>query len=263
MLQNGTGVLTLTGTGTWVDGTIVSNGVLQVGNGGTTGSIGTGNVKLMTTIVFDRSDSLTFGGAFTFAGTAAGGGSVVQGGSGTLTLSGALTLNNIVTDGATFTNVYYGSLTASNGTLAVSGGSVNGNVNVSGGILSPSAIGTIGTLAVTNTTMTISSGGVLVTVNKLLAPSNSVFLATNVVATGGTVKLANYGSAFKAGDRFVIFKQPDGVTPLPVTGGDSMTVSAPGVTSFVNNLKTDGSVTVQTITATPLAFTSAVTSGSI
>ncbi len=260
VMQNGTGVLTLTGNNTYLDGTIVSNGVLQVGNGGTTGSIGNGTATVATMLAFNLSSPLTFSGGIN------GTGKVVQAGSGTLTLSGSLAglWNTNGNDGTYIA----GSLTASNGTVAVTAGSVGGNVNVSGGFVSPSAIGTIGGLALTNasptnTTMNISSGGVLITVNKSSAVSNSVIMAAagNVVATGGTVKLANYGPALKAGDRFVIFTQPDGVTPLPVTGGDSMTVSAPGVTSFVNNLKTDGSVTVSAVTATPLGFTGATASG--
>ena len=256
--QNGTGVVTLTGANTYLDGTIVSNGVLQVGNGGTIGTIGTGNATVTATLVFNRSDALTFSGGVI------GTGLVAQAGSGTLTLSGAINLWNTNGDTAVYTA---GTLAASNGTLVVTGGRVGGNVNVSGGMLSPSAIGTIGSMAltnaVTNTTMNISSGGVLVTVNKSLAPSNSVIMAANgnVVATGGTVKLASYGAALAPGDKFVIFRQLDGITPLPVTGGATMTVSAPGVTSFVNNLATDGSVTVSAVTAPGTETLTATLSG--
>jgi autotransporter-associated beta strand protein len=267
VFQNGTGVLTLTGTNTYVDGTIVNNGVLQVGNGGTTGSIGNGTLTVCSKIVFNRSDAYTFSGNISDAYNSLDPysysrlwvtGMVVQAGSGTLTLSG------------TKMNMYdpdlgnYGSLTASNGTMVVSAASsVYGNVTVSGGAFTASAIGTVGTLTVSNN-LTITSGILQVTVNKALSPaqSNSVYLvASNLTATGGTLKLVNYGPAFVPGDKFVIFRQVDGVTPKPVSGGLSMAVTAPGVTSFINNLAADGSVTVQTLSATPLAFSSAARSG--
>jgi hypothetical protein len=102
----------------------------------------------------------------------------------------------------------------------------------------------------------------LATVNKSLSPSNTVYLvASNATATGGTLQLVNYGPAFVPGDRFVIFRQVGGVTPKAVTGGGTMTITAPGVTSFINNLATDGSVTVQSVTVSPLVFTTAARSG--
>ncbi len=234
------GTLTLSGANTYTGGTIVSNGVLQVGNGGTKGTIGSGNVTNGSSLVFNRSDNVTF------ANVISGGGSVVQQGSGTLTLAGA--------------NTYTGPTTVSNGTMAIAGGVVGGDMNVSGGTLVPSSVGSIGTLNVASN-LNLNSGAILITVNKSLSSSNSIFVATNVVATGGAVKLVNYGPAFVPGDRFVIFRQVDGVTPKPVSGGLSMTVTAPGVTSFINNLAVDGSVTVSAVTATPMAFTSAVQSG--
>ena len=250
VFQNGTGVLTLTGNNTYVDGTIVSNGVLQVGNGGTTGSISTNTLKVGTMIVFNRSDAITF--PDNINGTT---GVVVQAGSGTLTLAGQVNLTdtNVVPNNS-------GAVTVSNGTLVVSSGRVYGNVNVSGGTFVSPAVGTVGTLSVSNNLM-IGSGTIVATVNKSLSPSNTVYLvASNLTATGGTLKLVNYGPALVPGDRFVIFKNVD-VTTKAVTGGNLVTISAPGVTSWINNLATDGSVTVQAVTATPLAFTTAARSG--
>jgi autotransporter-associated beta strand protein len=233
------GTLTLSRANIYTGGTTISGATLQVGAGGTSGTVGSGNVTNNGQLVFNRSDNVTF------TNPISGGGSVVQNGSGTLTLTAA--------------NTYTGSTTVSNGTLVVS--SVGGDMNVSGGTLAPVAAGTIGTLSVSNN-MTISSGTIQATVNKSLSPSNSVYLvANNLTATGGTLKLVNYGPAFAPGNRFVIFRQVDGVTPMPVSSGLSMTVTAPGVTSFINNLATDGSVTVSTVTATPMAFTAAAQAG--
>ena len=86
VIQAGTGVLILTGDSTYTGGTTISSGILQIGNGGTTGSI-TGNVGAIGygTLAFYRSDDLTFDGVIS------GSGSVVQEGEGTLTLTGTNT----------------------------------------------------------------------------------------------------------------------------------------------------------------------------
>ena len=240
--QIGPGVVTLTGAiGYWLDGTAVSNGVLQVGNGGTTGAIGTNTATVVGGLVFNRSDAVTFGGGIN------GTGAVVQAGSGVLTLTGAINLWNTNADTAIYT---VGSLTASNGTLVVTGGFVNGNVNVSGGTLAAAAIGTVGSLGVSNS-LTISSGTVSVALNKSLAQSNSVFtVETNLVATGGTLKLVNAAGApsLVVGDQFFVFNKA-------VTGGNLITVVPPTGVTVENDLAVNGSVKVLTAPVGPGVFT--------
>ena len=85
--QAGMGTLTLTGTNTYAGGTTISLGTLQIGNGGTTGSI-TGNViddAYYGSLIFNRSDDLSYDGVIS------GSGGVVKLGNGTLTISGANT----------------------------------------------------------------------------------------------------------------------------------------------------------------------------
>jgi len=99
----------LTGNNTYTGGTNIRNGVLQIGNGGTTGSL-MGDVLVEYTwgpyeiydgvLAFNRSDSLTYGG------TISGAGRIIQMGTGTLTLTG--------------TNSYTGSTIIRGGTLSVS-----------------------------------------------------------------------------------------------------------------------------------------------
>ena len=76
----GNGTLILTGNNTYTGGTTITAGTLQIGNGGTSGSIA-GDVSDNGALAFDRSDSVTFGGVIS------GTGALVQKGSGTLTLT--------------------------------------------------------------------------------------------------------------------------------------------------------------------------------
>ena len=85
LTKAGTGRLTLTGTNTYTGTTTISGGTLQVGNGGTTGSLGTGNIVNNAALVFDRSDDITLGNAISGSGT------LTQAGAGRLTLTGTHT----------------------------------------------------------------------------------------------------------------------------------------------------------------------------
>ncbi|GAB1580692.1 autotransporter outer membrane beta-barrel domain-containing protein [Phyllobacterium phragmitis] len=84
LVKNDLGRLVLTGNNSYSGGTSVEGGVLQLGDGGTSGSIA-GAVALAggTSLVANRSDSLTLGGAIS------GDGKVVQAGTGTTMLRGA------------------------------------------------------------------------------------------------------------------------------------------------------------------------------
>jgi fibronectin-binding autotransporter adhesin len=107
LIKTGAGTLTLTGTNTYAGGTTISAGTLQIGNGGTTGSI-VGNVLDNSALAFDRSNNVTFGGVIS------GTGSLTQLGAGTLTLTGA--------------NTYTGGTTISAGTLQIGNGGTTGSV---------------------------------------------------------------------------------------------------------------------------------------
>jgi fibronectin-binding autotransporter adhesin len=154
------GTLLLTGNNGYTGGTTIAAGTLQLGNGGTSGSI-TGDVTNNGALVFNRSDSVTFGGAIS------GSGSVTQAGSGTTVLSG--------------TNAYTGTTTVQAGTLLVDGnqsgatglttvqsgatlggtGTLGGNVTIaSGGTLSPGNAGAVGALTV-NGNLTLNNGAAL------------------------------------------------------------------------------------------------------
>jgi len=115
--KSGTGTWTLTGNSTYTGGTTVSNGTLQLGNGGSAGMVGGGDIALQSgaVLVVKRQD------AHTLANTITGSGSLrilnPVGGVTTLSSSG---------------NSFFGGTAVASGTLLVSNplGSATGSGNV-------------------------------------------------------------------------------------------------------------------------------------
>ena len=105
----GLGTLTLTGTNTYKGVTTIDPGAgtLQIGNGSTTGTLGTGDVHDNANLTFNRSDPISVGNAIS------GSGSLTQAGGGTTTL----TANNS-----------YGNTTINAGALQVGNGSTTGTL---------------------------------------------------------------------------------------------------------------------------------------
>jgi len=150
------GTLILSGDSTYTGGTTISAGTLQLGNGGTTGSI-VGDVTNNGALAFNRSDT------FTFPGVISGTGSVSQIGAGTTVL--------------TANNTYTGATTVAAGTLIVNGSIGNSAVMVNSG----ATLGGIGTVGAT----IINSGGTF-------APGNSpgtMTVAGNLTFQSGALYL--------------------------------------------------------------------------
>ena len=115
LIKAGSGTLILSGANAYSGGTVVSAGVLQIGNGGFSGSI-TGDVSDIATLAFNRSD------AFTFGGVVSGPGGLSQLGPGTLILTGNNLYTGVTTIGAGILQVGNGGTTG-----AISGESIINN----------------------------------------------------------------------------------------------------------------------------------------
>jgi len=231
LVKIGTNVLTLTGSNSYPGNTIVGNGTLQVGNGGTVGNIGTGQIVLTNSgvIVFNHSDNVIVSASVRDdVANGNGFGSLVQAGSGMLSLNASNTMT--------------GSTTVSNGTLAVAS-AVGGNLNVNGGTLAVGSLTTPASVTVGGS-LNVTAGTVLFPLNKSLVQSNSLVTAnTGFNFTGGSLKLVNVGQSLTVGDKFILFSQP-------IANGATLSIVSPGFT-VANNLATDGSVTVASITQAP------------
>jgi outer membrane autotransporter protein len=217
--QIGTGTTILTADNTYTGGTTIAAGTLQLGNGGTAGSI-VGNVTNNGVFAIDRSDALTF------AGTISGTGAFAQNGSGVTTLSGA--------------SSYAGATTVNGGTL-----SVTGDISTSSGVAVNSGATLNGTGTVSS--VTVNNGGTLapgvppaigmLTINGSLTLASAAAYLVQISATGASK--ANISGSASLGGTIVVDIQ--GFTPglkytlLTAAGGI-------GATRFANEVITDPSV---------------------
>lgn len=236
--NGGTGTLILPGTGnTWASVTIWG-GSLQIGNGGSIGSIGSGAITDLGNLLFNLAGNLVV------TNPISGDGGISQNGSGTVSLTAD---NN--------TAGFSGSIGVNSGTLLINGTSGDGEVTVtntadlggsgtiegavvtySGTTLSAGSSSSVGTLTIGGG-LTLG-GNVLVKVNRSLTQSNDLVAVTgSLVNTGsGTVTVNNLGLALAAGDKFTLFNQP-------FSGGSALAVTGGGVV-WSNNLANDGSIIV-------------------
>ncbi len=264
---SGTGTLTKTNSGALIlltannysGVTLLNQGILQLGNGTTSGSIGTNVVQDSGSLVFDLP------GSSSFANTITGAGELVQAGSGTLTLtasnsysggtvigSGTLQLNSGASFGSgNVTNngslVFNGSGNSTIGSVIRGTGSVNlqgpgtltltGNNTYSGGTIISG-----GTLLVNNSAgsgvgngpVTVASGGSLsgngvvggtVTINSggVFTPGNptgTLTVSNDFTANSGAILNYSLGTT---GDRTVVYGNLNLNGTLNITGATGFT----------------------------------------
>ena len=174
------GVVILAGNNTYSGGTTIVSGLLQVGNGGPGGSLGTSTAPIANagTLAFDISSSLNVVNSIT------GSGSVTMSGTGIVTLSGTNTYGGNTTINSGTLQVGTGDPTALNSGKLIFGGP--GVLDVNGNSISLTSIsGTSGTID------NVSAGGTpTVTINSNSAQSFS----GTIVNTTGSLALVKAGS---------------------------------------------------------------------
>ena len=159
----GSGVFTLTGTNTYNGTTAINVGGLQIGNGGTSGQLGTGGVVNNATLIFNRADDAAVGNAISGAGTliktnvntltyngtnSSSGVTLISQGTLALGASGLMSCPVFVASGARFDISQNPTFTLNQ---VLSGfGTVTGLVTAVGGTISPGGSGAAGTLNFSN-----------------------------------------------------------------------------------------------------------------
>ncbi|MBB1593149.1 autotransporter domain-containing protein [Achromobacter sp. UMC46] len=142
-----------------------SLGVLRIGAGGTTGSV-SGNIANNSSVVFNRSDAVTYDGVIS------GNGAVVKDGAGVLTLNGV--------------NTYRGITEVSTGTLLVGGSPANASASLPGvvQVRNGARLGGYGTVGVT----TVQAGGTLVSGGANGATGPLTINGDLIMQTGSTLQ---------------------------------------------------------------------------
>ena len=226
--QMGPGMVTLTGNNSYPgDTTVDANMIMQVGNGGASGTIGTGPVVNNGTLIFNRSGTLIVPGAFS------GGGVVVQQGTGTTIMAG--------------TNIDSGSITVSNGTLRIST-MYQGNAAIAvqdGATFSVTNTGNAGTALINSLTMGSVSGPSTLEFMNVGDPTTRVISAGALTLNGNvTIKLVGSGGLI-AGNTYPLV----GYGALSTSGTFSLSLPA-GVTGTLTNDTVNSWIALNVTTAT-------------
>ena len=189
LTKTGSATLTLTGSNSYSGVTTISAGTLQIGNGGTNGSLSaSSSIVNNGALAFNRSDTITQGTDFNTV--ISGTGSLIQAGTGTLALNG--------------TNSYTGATTISAGNLSIS--SVSALTNTSG-------------VNLANATTLIYNGG-LATLNRDISVTGATG-STGTIRNSGTGLLTLSGALSKNGTTLTLAGGSNGITVSGVISGSA------------------------------------------
>ncbi|MHA3775656.1 autotransporter-associated beta strand repeat-containing protein [Verrucomicrobiota bacterium sgz303538] len=186
----GSSDVVLTSNNPYTGDMTVTGGTLQIGDGGTSGSVA-GNIINNGNLVFNRSDS------YTYAKNISGSGSLEKQGAGTLTLSGAAS--------------YTGATTISGGTLQfVTGGTIG---SLAGNIVDNGTV-------IFNHSNSLNYGGVISGPGRLMKQgSGEIVLTGDNTFTGGTTVNGGTLSLGEANDDGALVSGA-GVTAMTLAGGN-------------------------------------------
>lgn len=176
LTQLGSGTLTLTANNTYSGPTNVNAGTLSIGNGGASGSIASGTVNVASgaTLVFNRSNDVSF------AGNIVGAGNLRKEAANVLTLSG--------------TNTYSGTTTINGGTLTLGSANALGSGNLS---INNGSTLNLGSFSDSVGAVTMASGSIT---------GSGTLTASSFTVQSGTISanLSSTGAFTKAGTGTVV-----------------------------------------------------------
>lgn len=204
LLKNGTGTVILTGNNTYTGGTTISDGTLQIGNGGTAGSIA-GDVINNGVLAFDRSDGVTFNGQIT------GAGAIRQLGSGSVTLmgnSGAFAGTTTVQTGTLKVNGTLGGVLDIQTGGRLQGAGTVGNLTMNG-VIAPG--NSIGTLNVTGD-ITFNTGSVYEVETNAAGQADKINASGTATIYGGSVQVLAATGNYAPATTYTILSATNGVS---------------------------------------------------
>lgn len=228
---SGPGTTILTGANTYSGATSVNAGVLQVGNGGTTGALGTGAVTNNGTLAFNRSDAASVANAIS------GSGALQQLGAGTTTLTGANTYSGVTTISAGTLQIGSGGATGALGTGEVTN---NGSLafNRSDAVTVANAISGSGALSNSGAGTTTLTGA------NTYAGVTTISAGTLQVGNGGTT--GSLGAGAVANNGTLAINRSDAVTVANVISGTgALTKAGAGTTTLTGANTYSGATSIE------------------
>ena len=241
--KSGSGSLVLTATETYTGSTTISAGTLQLGNGGTSGAIGSADINDSGVLAFNRSDAISFSNLIS------GTGGLTKLGSNTLTLLGPNTYSGGTTvSGGTLaagvssagamTNGAFGTglVTVQSGyTLDLNGFSLGNSLNLSG-----AGIGSMGALINSSLTPAADSGAITISSATSLGGSGSMTLSGAISASTNAVSFVN-------GANVTATNTSNSIATVSLTNSASVLKTTAALT--VNASSLSGTTTLQTVSA--------------
>ncbi|MDI9335179.1 MAG: autotransporter-associated beta strand repeat-containing protein, partial [Cytophagales bacterium] len=228
LTQAGSGVTTLTANNTYTGTTTISNGTLQIGAGGTDGSIGgTSSIVNNANLIFNTSSVQTVG--VVISGT----GNLTDAGWGCITLTG--------------NNTYNGTTTVSAGVLHIGAGGANGSIANTSSIVNNGGL-VFNTSSNQTVAVAISGGGYLIqdgsgvttlTGNNTYTSGTYIFNgALQIGAGGANGSIANTSNILNFGN--LIFNTSSNQTVEQQTGSlGNLTQAGSGVTTLTGDISNE------------------------